>query len=63
MAVVTRSEAKKIINEGGEVFFVSGPQGFVLFDDYDEGMQHADELEAEHHRIFHLLDWETGEYA
>lgn len=63
MAVVTRSEAKRIINEGGEVFSVFGPVGFTLFDDYDEGMQHADELEAKHHRIFYILDWETGEYA
>lgn len=64
MAVVTETEARKIINEGEEVYCVYSPHRVpVLFDDCFEAWRYADKLSTKFERTFHVLDWETGEYA
>lgn len=55
---LTKSEAMRVINEGGEVFAVAEANTFRLFSDPDAAREWADKL-----GVTHVLDWETGDYA
>ena len=54
--VVTREEAKRLVNAGELVFAVY--EGWpALYSDEEAAWAHAERING------HVLDWETGEYA
>lgn len=55
--VVTREEAKRLINAGEQVFAVYEGRRPTLYSDEEAAWVHAERIDC------HVLDWETGEYA
>lgn len=55
--VVTREEAKRLINAGEQVFAVYEGRRPTLYSDEEAAWVHAERIDG------HVLDWETGEYA
>ena len=54
--VVTREEAKRLVNAGELVFTVYEGRP-TLYSDEEAAWAHAERING------HVLDWETGEYA